>query len=322
MLIHDDVTIGCDELSAVLGLGQGVIKALVESGAVRTVRRDGREVVAPAQLEALFRDALMRLYRAQATRTAPLGEAVQPAVAQAVTAEPVAAGEEEVVITRTVDEYVTVPRERPDMRLAARYIPRKQIGGVFRQAKFIVLQLSNDGLRIRHDEPLRPGEEARLSLALMTPPKSFVMKAKVVWTSIAQRDDTSFCISGLTVVGSTDALASAIEVLRNARELHLDDSGRRRNTAMPKPVTGLPDEDVVDIIRAVRKFASDPVEAMRWYNRARFAVADEEVRRVAPRGAREREEVLGVWEYLHRRIDLKAVTGVVQWIRSSNAAAT
>ena len=318
MLIHDDVTIGCDELSAVLGLGPAVIKALVESGAVRTVRRDGCECVAPAELEALFRDSLMRLYRAQATRTAPAR--LTPAADEPSSLEP-APVEEEVIITRTADEHVMVPRERPDLRLAARYIPRKQIGGTFRQAKFAILQLSNDGLRIRHDDALRPGEEARLSLALMNPPRSFVMKAKVVWTSIAQRDGASFCISGLTVVGSTDALAAAIEVLRNARELHIDESGRRRNTPMPRPVTGLPDEDVVDIIRAVRKFASDPVEAQRWFNRARFSVADEAVRRVAPKGAREREEVLGVWEYLHRRIDLKAVTGVVQWIRSSNVAA-
>ena len=77
---------------------------------------------------------------------------------------------------------------------------------------------------------------------------------------------------------------------------------------------------LVEIIRAVRKFASDPAEATRWYARARFAIADDEVRRAAPRGAREREEVVGVWEYLHRRIDLKAVAGVVQWIRNSQAA--
>jgi hypothetical protein len=71
----------------------------------------------------------------------------------------------------------------------------------------------------------------------------------------------------------------------------------------------------------VRRFASDPTEASRWYARARFAVADEEVRKAAPRGARERDEVLGVWEYLQRRIELKAVASVIQWIRSSHVAA-
>ena len=320
MLIPDDVAAGREELSSILELSPRVIDALVQSGAVRSTRRNENVMVALSDVEKLFRDSLLRLYRAQATRAAVESPAAaRPAPEPELTIE---SDEEPVVITRTVDEHALVPRERPDLRLAARYVPRRQIGGTFRQARFVVLQLSNDGMRIRHQEALRPGDEARLSLSLMNPAKSFVMKARVVWTSIAQRDEASFYITGLTIVGGTEALTSAIEILRNTRELHLDETGRRRSAPMPKPVTGLADEDVVDIIRAVRKFASDPVEATRWYNRARYAVADEEVRRLAPRGAREREEVLGVWEYLQRRIDLKSLTGVVQWIRSSNAAST
>jgi hypothetical protein len=81
------------------------------------------------------------------------------------------------------------------------------------------------------------------------------------------------------------------------------------------------DEDVVAIIQAVRKMTDDPEEAARWYARARFAIADAEVRKAAPRGAREREEVVAVWEYLQRRLDLRTVAGVMQWIRSSQVAA-
>jgi hypothetical protein len=181
--------------------------------------------------------------------------------------------------------------------------------------------LSNTGLRIRHAEALRPGEEARLSFAMQNPARSVVMRARVAWTSIAQRGDgPSFYISGLKVTANAERLTEAIDLLRNARELHLDES--RRTTRLPMPVSGLPDEDVVAIIRAVRKFAADPTEATRWYTRARFAIAEEEVRRAAPRGARDREEAVGVWEYLQRRVDLRAVAGVVQWIRRSQVAAT
>ena len=321
MLPITDVTLRRDELSEVLSLSPKIIDALILTRTLETERRDGREVVSCAQLEKLFRDSLLRVYQAQAARAAAAARP-EPEREIEIDLEP----EEEPMpaITRTSDEHLmpaALPAEdRPDLRLGARFIPRRQLGGVFREVKLAVLQLSNSGLRIRHSEPLRPGEEARFSFAIQNPPKSFVMRARVVWTIIAQRGDgPSFYISGLRVVTNQDRLVEATELLRAARELHLDESRRRNN--VPMPVHGLPDEDVVAIIRAVRKFANDPTEATRWYTRARFAMADEEIRRAAPRGARDREEVVGIWEYLQRRIDLKAVAGVVQWIRSSSVAA-
>ncbi|HYK03209.1 MAG TPA: PilZ domain-containing protein [Thermoanaerobaculia bacterium] len=327
MLPTTDVTLRRDELSEVLSLSPKIIDALILTRALETERRDGREVVTCAQLEKLFRDSLLRVYQAQATRAAAAAAAasrIEPEREIELDLETAEAEEELPVITRTSDEHLMpgtpAADDRPDLRLGARFIPRRQLGGLFREVKLAVLQMSNSGLRIRHIEPLRPGEEARFSFAIQNPPKSFVMRARVVWTSIAQRGEgPSFYISGLKVVTNQDRLVEATELLRAARELHLDESRRRNN--VPMPVHGLPDEDVVAIIRAVRKFANDPTEASRWYTRARFAIADEEVRRAAPRGARDREEAVGVWEYLHRRIDLKAVAGVVQWIRSSSVAA-
>lgn len=317
MLLPSDVTLRRDELSEALALSPKVVDALIATRAIVTERRDGQEVVPCAQLERVFRDSLLRVYQAQAARAATPKPVERP--------EPEHEFELEIeeplpVITRTSDEHAApVEDESPDLRLGARYIPRRQMGGVFRNVKLAVLQLSNTGLRIRHTDALQPGDEARLSFAIQNPPRSVVMRARVVWTSIAQRGEgPSFCISGLKVTANPERLTEAIALLRDGRELHLDES--RRSTRLPMPVSGLPDEDVVAIIRAVRRFAADPTEAMRWYTRARFAIAEEEVRRAAPRGARDREEAVGVWEYLQRRVDLRAVAGVVQWIRRSQAA--
>ncbi|HYI12260.1 MAG TPA: PilZ domain-containing protein [Thermoanaerobaculia bacterium] len=341
MLSPDDLTFRRDELSAVLKLSPAVINALVATGALTTRRREGMDAIAAAEIERLFRDSLLRLYQAQAERAvrakavaepevefdldgpvAPITAEVEPAAAQLAE---MAEADEMPVITRTSDEHLMTREElSADLRLGARYIPRRQIGGMFRNVKFTVVQLSNEGLRIKHAEKLNPGDEARLSFAIQNPPQSFVMKARVVWTSIAQRgDEPSFYVSGISVIGNTDHLAKAADLLRKSRDLQLDEKDTRRRLPMnmPRPVSGLPDDDVVAIIQAVRKFASDPAEATRWYTRARFSVTDEDVRRDAPRGARDRDEIVGIWEYLQRRIDLKAVAGVVQWIRRSSAAA-
>lgn len=329
MLLPSDVTFRREEVSELLQLTPSVIDALVASGTLSA------GAIAAADLERFFRDSLLRLYQAQAMRAA----APAPAVTQDIemefeidsppAEEPVTATDAESIpsLVRTYEEVLD-SGERPNLRAGVRYVPRRQIGGQFRDVKFVMVQLSSSGLRIRHDEPLHPGDEARLSFAILNPPKSFVMRARVVWTSIAHRgDEESYYISGLRVTENADRLVNAAYLLRTARELQIDDKdiGRvapvtRTPRQMPRHVTGLSDEDVLTIIQAVRKLANDPQEAARWYARARFAIADEEVRKVAPRGAREREEVVGVWEYLQRRHDLKTVTGVMQWIRRSNVA--
>jgi hypothetical protein len=318
MLLPADVTFRREEVSELLQLNPAVIDALAASGAI------GREVIAAAELERLFRDSLLRLYQAQAMRAATSLPAVKDdaPLEIEIEARPEPASESSVV--RTFEEELVVEGERPDLRAGVRYVPRRQIGGLFRDVKFVMLQLSSSGLRIRHDEALRPGDEARLSFAILNPAKTFVMRARVVWTSIAQQgEDRSHYVSGLRVVENADRLVNAAYLLRTARELRIDErpAGRGATRNVPRYVSGLADEDVVAIIQAVRKLASDPEEAARWYARARFAIADEEVRKAAPRGAREREEVVGVWEYLRRQQDLRTVAGVMQWIRSSQVVA-
>lgn len=350
------------ELAASLALPTAVIDTLVASGALLCHVRNGKETIPLQQVESFFREGLLRVYQADAASrvqrsatptvesgvremestfdfdlgeetpaekaTAPRAEEVPAAPAEEPTEAPPAPSIEESPVLRSHENDVR-PVEKLDLRVAPRYVPRRQIGGTFNQTKFSILQISTTGLRIRHDQTLLPGEEGRLTFALIKPPQSFLLKARVVWTSIAQRgDDPTFCISGLRVVEGVERLRKAVDLLRDARELEPErDGGRRsspRDGAAPPPspaaLRGLSDEEVASILRAVRKFASDPVEASRWYARARFAMVDEQVRAAIPQRARDREEILGVWEYLERRIDVRKVAGVVSWMRNTRAA--
>ncbi|MBV8517099.1 MAG: hypothetical protein JO197_06800 [Acidobacteria bacterium] len=318
MLLPNDASLRRDELPQLLNLHPRVLDALIASGSVQVQRTDGVERIAAAQLEQLFRDSLLRLYFAQA-HNAAIAPQAQPQTSTEVQQKDDGASD----ILRTGDEHELPATPRADLRAGERYVPRRQLSGTFRDVKMFVLQLSTTGLRIRHEEPLRPGDEARLSFGLVTPPQVVLLRASVVWTSIAQRGDgPSYYVSGLHVTANADRLANALALLNHNRELQrAQNEAKRRGGALPGPVLGLSDDDVVAIIRAARKLATDPTEATRWYTRARFAYAEEDVRKVAPRGAREREEVLGVWEYLQRRIDIPKVAGVMQWIRSSQAAA-
>lgn len=291
-----------EQTAEILDLPPSIVDKLVRSGQLPS---DGSGVPAEV-IQTYLSQSLIRLFQAQARETA--------ATQQEAPFEP------DTLITRSIAEYEPEMRaEGPEMRIAPRYVPRRPLGGTFRQSRFTLLQLSTTGLRIRHDDTLRPGDVARLTLALLRPARTFAMQASVVWTSIAQRgDNPSFCISGLSVLDA-GPLQHVIQHLRDARDL-VPDQGRPR-AVNPAALNGLTDEDVASIIRAVRKFSSDPVEAARWYARARFALADEQVRAAAPARGRDREEVVGVWEYLDRRLDLGHVANVVSWLRQTRASA-
>lgn len=327
LLARTDHQLTRDEAARLLSLDRSVIDALISSGALLCHVRDGKESIPSTQFESLFRDSLMRLYHAQAT-TGGTTEEIETTIELETAPEPQPVAVEAPPPVDDTPEFVmqsvgenVVAGERPNLRIAPRYVPRKQIGGAFRDVKFTILQISATGIRIRHDETLLPGEEARVTFALVSRAQSFVMRARVAWTSIAQRDDgPSFCISGLRITHNADQLRRAVELLRESRDVEPEKVTKRQKSA-PSALTGLSDDDVASIIRAVRRFTADPVEASRWYSRARFSLADDQVRQSAPARARDREEVVGIWEYLDRRMDLKAVAGVVNWMRNTRTSA-
>lgn len=312
------------ELSEMLGLPRSVIDTLIEQGALLCIVREGEARVPLAQVEALFREALLRVYRAEALHAradampdvAVAPPAAEPrSIEQFVVEESTTEEQAIAVVPAPLPERFEEPVQ-PEQRIAPRYVPLRQLSGIFGDTKFTVLQLSATGLRIRHDTPLLPGDEAKVSFALMRPARSVVVRARVVWTSLARSGDQHFSISGLRVIEHAERLKVAIETLESAHELQRERRARgRRDADGVRELSGLTDEEISLVTAAMRRFADDPIEANRWYSRARFALADEEIRRLAPRQPRDRDEVLGIWEYLERQLDLTKVAGVVNWAR-------
>jgi PilZ domain len=315
-----------DQLNRLLQLPEGLLESLTDSGRVLCHLRKGETTIPLAQLETFFRETLIRIYQVQGSGTIEAEE--KPVEVQAAPPpEPVAVVEPVVppppAPARTSEPVVfPMPRPEPPMReslehrVATRFVPLRQVDGIFGDERFTILQLSTTGLRIRHRDPLMPGDEAKVSFALMKPARSFVMRARVVWTSIARQGDERFSISGLQVIEHAERLVRAIELMKNAHELQPERRERaRRETDALLPIEGVTDEEIALISAAVQKFAEDPVEAARWYSRARFAVSDDAVRREAPQRPREREEVLGIWEYLQRQVEIPKVAGVVAWMK-------
>lgn len=292
-----------EEAARALSIPLSALDALIQHGLLPT-----KNTKLPARgLEQFFRDSLLRLYHAQA---APQETALD------IPSKPPVEEKEELI--RSMDEFQSesTKRPRPNNRIAPRYEPRQPVDGTFRDVRFAVLQISATGLRIRHEETLRPGDEQRVTIAL-TSQRDIGFKARVVWSSIG----SSACVSGLRVTSGGDQLLAAIDFMKRSRVLETEgtSSGAKKT---PPALVGVSDEVVASIIRAYRRFSADPVEAGKWYARVRVAVNDERVRKIAaPMRARDREEILGIWEYLERKVEVDAITNVVAWLRQTRSAA-
>lgn len=335
--MHDsNLSLSRGELCVALGLPQQLVDELIDSGRVLCHVQRGEVRVPLSEIEKFFREGLVRVYRtiaihevaaaAPVVEAEPKREEETPAAAFEPEPQPEPEPEAEPAPPPVVAMPVASPKEeehddRPDLRMAPRYVPRRQIDGIFGETKFTIVQLSKTGLRIRHTGALMPGDEAKLSFALLANARSVVVRARVVWTSLARSSGDSFSISGVKVIEHQDRLARAIDMLTVSHYLQPERRAARRRDADDEKyiLEGVSDDEVAAVMNAMQKFADDPVEANRWYGRGRFALSDEDVRRSAPARPREREEVLGIWEYLERQVEIPKVAGILKWARRASA---
>ena len=310
-------TLTLAELSKLLGVSPRAVEALLEDGALLCQMKEGEARVPLAQVEAFLRDSLMKVYRAESEGVIEAPAREEPIPGPLTDDEvPSPLHEPAAPLVRMA---AVVPAEQPDLRRMPRYVPRRQIDGIFEDLKFTIVQISRTGLRIRHKESLVPGTEGKLSFALLKPARSVVLRTRVVWTSLARSGEERFSISGLRVIEHSERLEQAVEMLLAGHDLQPDRRIRsRRDADATAVVATASDEEIALITNALQRFAIDPVEASRWYSRGRFALSDEQVRRLAPPKASDREEVLGIWEYLERQVDLEKVASVVAWTRGAN----
>lgn len=71
------------------------------------------------------------------------------------------------------------------------------------------------------------------------------------------------------------------------------------------------DSETVLLVRHVRQqLRMNVEEATRWYNKAKFSDADPAVREIVDMALPFREEMLAIWEYLDRSIDLRLIVRI------------
>lgn len=174
-----------------------------------------------------------------------------------------------------------------------------------------VRDVSVNGAQIEHVPSVRPAMRGRLGIGDVT------FDATVVWTRLIGPGRYR---TGVRIDERLDIVAAAIRDLlargvirKGENTLRRRDEARRERELRAKSLVGGtssgagPSSADANRIREAREWMQlFPDDAIKWYNRARMTATEDHLR-IAGSGRTNREDVLAVWEYLDRSIDLSDV---------------
>jgi len=275
------------ELAQILPLSRSTIQSLTRKGLLPAERRGRKTYVKRAAVEG-FLQRCLQLLRPQQAQPEPIDVAIDD-----------------------------VAEERQQQR----FILTRPLAGRMLTADATIIDVSETGARIQHERPLRIGYAGRFSFEIPELQRVWVVRGRITWSRLSSNGYTS----GVAVIENEQAMHDAIACLERIDALVPDttslqrkqDAHRRKEAAraamkrVPQTDLTLAQEQAALIRSTLETLRRDPVAAQRWYSRARYAVAQEPVRRLMPVGGRERDEALAVWEALDRRVDLRAICRII-----------
>ena len=222
--------------------------------------------------------------------------------------------------------------EVKDLRGQERFFPAEPISGVFGSATVIVRNLSAQGVQIEHAQPLRLASKGRLVFRLDS--ISVTAYGISMWSQLSKTPNEQgkyLYRSGVRIESGVDEFATALQQMIDRRLVHMDiDSMARKHQRLLERRTDqrsqikvirstreIPQDQVLLVQHARERLRTHPEEAMKWYNRAKFALSQgSSITDPLPY----REEVLAVWEYLERSIELATIVEVFEMTRGSQPA--
>jgi hypothetical protein len=213
-----------------------------------------------------------------------------------------------------------------ELRRTVRYLADASIAASFGPAEMQVLDVSASGIRAHHFEPLKVGATGRLVLRLADSSERFAFRSRVVWSRLSRASTSPGrypYISGLEITDSELEAETVIERLVERGAARPDrESLKRKSEAIEEKekqksaraavqqfnamIQAVPADQLIMVQQAREWLQQNPTEAKKWYDRARFAM-NEETERTLGVPLHFKEDVLAIWEYLERSIDVRIV---------------
>jgi hypothetical protein len=213
-----------------------------------------------------------------------------------------------------------------DLRQAERFVVLEPIVANFGSASVTILNIAERGMQIEHATPLRLGMTGRVWFKRAE--VAVNIQGLIIWSHLSKTPNERgkyLYHSGLRFESDDVAMLDALNTLSNVGVLRPDEHSlerkkqrmeallqEKRNRPLFKIVTpenDIPSDQALLIEHARARLRANPEEAKKWYNRARYAQTDSWA---GAESIRHREDVLAVWEYLERSVDLSTIVKVFE----------
>lgn len=211
-----------------------------------------------------------------------------------------------------------------ESRQEERYTITGRVEGSFAGADVVLVDLGLHGVQLRHNSPIKLGSSGKLSFRIADAGEKFEMPAHVVWSRLATKANLQGerpYFSGVRVEDDDGRMAAIIGRLLNMAYAKPDresierkrKSLEEKHRAKQQPgikffgarAPRVPD-DVILLVRQTRqRLQANPAENVKWLNRAKYSLDGAGVQ------IHHRDDVLAVWEYLERSIELDIIARVL-----------
>jgi hypothetical protein len=213
-----------------------------------------------------------------------------------------------------------------DLRAAERFTAAEPLFATFAANPIDIVNLSTIGAQIEHALPIRLGTVARFMIRRHE--VAIDVKGLLIWSRLSEKpaaDGKFLYRSGLRIESGNAEYALGLHMLIKAGALkrELDTLERKRRRLIERmaemsrpgmrlirtgPKEEVPADQLLLVQHARERLLSNPMEAQKWYQRAKYAItrgaSNVEIGSISSN----REEVLAVWEYLERSIDIQTIS--------------
>lgn len=209
-----------------------------------------------------------------------------------------------------------------DLRRRPRFEVISPVRATFNGLPIRVVDVSAGGLQMEHASFLRLGTAGTVVISSDEP---LEVRTRVVWSRFSPSPQQPGYRSGLAFDGDLEAVAGRLgrfiraygradttSLTRKADLLRARQEQRKQSMKYMVTRTDRSDDETMLIQHARQQLSSAPDEALKWYNRAKFAMADRHDIAAELSSVPYRQEALAVWEYLERRIDIVRIIGVFE----------
>lgn len=211
-----------------------------------------------------------------------------------------------------------------DLRSGDRWTIEPPIRAVFSATAIAIRNLGITGFQAVHSEPVKLGAEGRIVMDVPGLEDRIALRGRVVWSRLSKTPDDQGRRLYITGVRLGEGGMVPPEVLRHLQatgfarmdphSLERKQEAQARKEAMkaaqlrmtPQRAVVPPDQ-VLLVEHALTQLRSNPQEAQKWYQRARFSPPVLDGSQMAYR-----EDVVAIWEYLGRLVDIEIVSQVFE----------